>query len=149
MAKFDDEFDASFKELEGVHNFAKKQQFEQQAINEQHQQKIADYTTRGIVDTAMRGFIFSGGNETRGNSVAGNSGWLGNQIPYLTITMPNLSIPENYGHYHGYPSNITSRLGDLSGYTQVSAIHLDNLNATQPEIEELDGILKGGIIING
>ena len=54
-------------------------------------------------------------------------------------------MPDNYAHYHGYPSNITRKLGELSGYTVVSNIHLDGLNATSSEIEELESILSSNL----
>lgn len=91
--------------------------------------------------------INTGTNVPHGTNAGGNMGWYMNQTPYIIIVRPNLSMPENYGHYHGYPSNITSKIGDLSGYTEFSAIHLEGLTATSNELAELEKILKGGIRI--
>lgn len=88
-----------------------------------------------------------GGNVRRCSNLSGNLGMLSSQTPYLIISRPRLCMPDNYGHYHGYPSNITRKLGELSGYTVVSNIHLDGLDATSSEIEELESILKAGVII--
>lgn len=88
-----------------------------------------------------------GGDVRRCSNLSGNLGFLSSQKPYLIISRPRLCMPDNYAHYHGYPSNITRKLGDLSGYTVVSSIHLDGLNATSSEVEELESILKSGIII--
>ena len=88
-----------------------------------------------------------GGDVRRCSTLSGNFGFLSSQTPYLIISRPRLCMPDNYGHYHGYPSNITRKLGELSGYTVVSNIHLDGLDATSSELEELESILKAGIII--
>lgn len=88
-----------------------------------------------------------GGNVRRCSNLSGNLGFLSSQTPYLIISRPRLCMPDNYAHYHGYPSNITRKLGELSGYTVVSNIHLDGLDATSSEIEELESILKAGVII--
>ena len=47
----------------------------------------------------------------------------------------------------GYPCNITKRLGDLSGFTMVDDIQLNNVPCTDAEREELESILKGGVIL--
>lgn len=91
--------------------------------------------------------INTGTNVPHGSSAGGNTGWYMNQRPFIIIVRPRLSMPANYGHYHGYPSNITSRIGDLSGYTEFSAVHLEGLTATSNELSELEKVLKGGIII--
>lgn len=88
-----------------------------------------------------------GGDVRRSSNVGGNLGFISSQTPYIIISRPRLSLPDNYAHYHGFPSNITSKLGNLSGYTVVSNIHLDGLNATAEEVSELENILKTGIII--
>lgn len=91
--------------------------------------------------------INTGTNVPHGSSAGGNTGWYMNQRPFIIIVRPRLSMPANYGHYHGYPSNITSRIGDLSGYTEFSAVHLEGLTATSNELSELEKVLKGGIRI--
>ena len=67
--------------------------------------------------------------------------------PYLLLTTPNEAVPEYYERYCGLPSNITSRLGDLSGYTVVEDIRLNGLVATSPEVDEIYKLLKEGVII--
>lgn len=70
------------------------------------------------------------------------------QQPFLLISRPVQSVPTQYGHYNGYPSNIHyANLSGLSGYTEISEIHLDNVTATADELAELDGVLKGGILL--
>lgn len=86
-------------------------------------------------------------NVSRGSTGIGNTGHVAPQTPYLIITRPNLSIPENYGHYYGYPSNMYLELGTLSGYTKVGDIHLDNIGCSKVEEGWLNMNLHGGFII--
>ena len=70
------------------------------------------------------------------------------QEPFLIISRPVQSVPSQYGHYNGYPSNIYyNNFSGIRGYTEISEIHLDNIGATTDELEELDAILKGGILL--
>ena len=53
----------------------------------------------------------------------------------------------DYRHLYGVPLNKTKKIGDLTGFTSVGNIHLDNISATTQEKEELENILKDGFII--
>ena len=75
------------------------------------------------------------------------TGWLGIQKPYIMLSRPRLSIPENNNTLVGYPTNVYFILSDLSGYTEVQDIHLENVNATSDELEEIVSLLEGGVII--
>ena len=69
-------------------------------------------------------------------------------IPYIRIIRPQVSIPEQFNKLYGYPSNITAVLGDLSGYTEVQEVHLENIpNALSEEITMINNLLVGGIIL--
>lgn len=67
--------------------------------------------------------------------------------PYLFLTTPRQSFPEDYGHFCGFPCNVTDVLGNFSGYTVVEDIRLNGLVATSSEVEEIYQLLKSGIII--
>lgn len=70
------------------------------------------------------------------------------QTPYIIISRPSQSVPTSYGAYNGYPSNIYyNSLSRLSGYTEISEIHLDGVPATLEEITELESLLKGGVLL--
>lgn len=84
---------------------------------------------------------------SRSGSFQEGAGSLSIQQPYLIISRPKMSMPENYGHLYGYPSNITSSLGSLIGYTEVGAIHLEGISATSQEIDEIESLLMGGVIL--
>ena len=82
----------------------------------------------------------------KGGSASGGKGFLSPQRPYLIITRPDQSLPQNFNSFVGYPSNITKKLSTCKGYTEVELIHLENIPATSAELDELDGLLKAGVI---
>lgn len=83
----------------------------------------------------------------RSGSLSGTGGIMGNQIPYLILTRPRQALPELQNQFSGYPSFISSYLGDLVGYTEVDSIHLEGISATGAELNEIESILKGGVIL--
>lgn len=83
----------------------------------------------------------------RSGSLSGTGGIMGNQVPYLILTRPRQALPELQNQFSGYPSFISSYLGDLVGYTEVDSIHLEGIPATGAELNEIESILKGGVIL--
>lgn len=83
----------------------------------------------------------------RTGSLASTNGQLSIQTPFLIISRAEQSLPVNYAHYSGYPSNITAKLGSLSGFTKVESIRINDLAATQPELMEIYELLYKGVII--
>lgn len=83
----------------------------------------------------------------KGGSASGGKGFLSPQRPYLIITRPDQSLPKNFNSFVGYPSNITKKLSECSGYTEVDNIHLENIPATEAEISEIESLLKSGVFI--
>lgn len=68
--------------------------------------------------------------------------------PYLLVQRHNIPNINNYAHQVGLPSLYSGRLGDLSGYTKVSSVHLDGISgATDNELIDIENILKGGFVI--
>ena len=83
----------------------------------------------------------------KGGSASGGKGFLSPQRPYLIITRPDQSLPDKFNSFVGYPSNITKKLSECIGYTEVDNIHLENIPATEAEISEIESLLKSGVII--
>lgn len=83
----------------------------------------------------------------RSGSMGGTAGMMGIQTPYLILTRPRQALPENQNTFTGYPSYITSTLGDLTGWTTVSEMHLEGVPCTEGEAEEIVDILKSGVIL--
>ena len=90
--------------------------------------------------------MLSGADVKRTGSLSSASGFMGIKKPYLILSRPIQSLPSEYNAFRGFVSNITLSLSECSGYTKVSEIHLENIPATSAELDELDGLLKAGVI---
>ena len=93
--------------------------------------------------------VFNGARSKvhKSGSIGSMAGHMDIQTPYLIITRPVQSVPEKLNELQGYPSNITATLSDLTGYTEVETIYLKDIPATTAEIDEIEALLKGGVII--
>lgn len=86
-------------------------------------------------------------NPEKSGSMAGMGGMLGIQYPYLILTRPRQCVPDYQNTYTGYPSFITRGLSQLSGFTIVNSIHLQNVPATDEELTEIETLLKTGVML--
>jgi hypothetical protein len=87
------------------------------------------------------------GNKQSG-TMGSNAGALGIRIPYLIITHPVSYMPYEFNALEGLPANIFARLGSLSGFSRVRAVHLENIpEATAEEIAMIEEKLKEGVIL--
>lgn len=82
----------------------------------------------------------------RSGAMSSTGGLLGIQKPYLILTRPKQALPENQNKYTGYPSFITMALSDCTGYTEVDSVHLENMTCTDEEAQEIENLLKSGVI---
>ena len=82
----------------------------------------------------------------KSGAMGGTGGMMGVQTPYLILTRPRQALPKQQNRFTGYPSFITEKLAELSGYTEVDSIHLENVPATKPELSEIESLLKSGVI---
>ena len=82
----------------------------------------------------------------KSGAISGTGGMLAIQKPYLILTRPRQAHPANQNHYTGYPSFITENLSELSGYTEIEEIHLENVQATDTELNEIVSLLESGVI---
>ena len=83
----------------------------------------------------------------KSSSMSGTGGMLAIQTPYLILTRPRQAVPSGQNQFMGYPSFITENLGDISGYTEIESIHLENIPATEQELSEIETLLKEGVIL--
>lgn len=79
-------------------------------------------------------------------SMSGSPGLMGVQTPYLIITRPRQALPRSQNSFTGYPSFITESLDSLSGYTEVESCHLEHIPCTAEELEEIERLLKEGVL---
>lgn len=86
-------------------------------------------------------------NVSQSGNLGSNAGALGIRKPYVIITRPIPYNAENYPSFYGIPSQKYVMLGNVSGFTKVREIHVENINATNEEKSEIETLLKGGIIL--
>lgn len=80
-------------------------------------------------------------------SIGGGAGIMGVNYPYLIFNTPHVSIPSKQRHYTGYPSNQIVKLSALKGFNVIQAINLSVSGANDAEMNEIESILKGGVIL--
>ena len=103
----------------------------------------------GMVGAAIRAgssLIHSNVEVGRSGNLSANAGMLGCRVPYVIITRAVSADAANYRDFYGYPANKTVYLKNCSGYTRVKDIIL-HTSATQAERNEIEQLLKSGIII--
>lgn len=80
-------------------------------------------------------------------SMGGLGGLMGIQYPYLIECRSIRDMPQNYNKYNGIPLNKYYRVNQISGYTEFDSVRVDISGASADELNEIETILKGGIII--
>lgn len=116
---------------------------------------IASEAAKGGIGGAVGGGLSSAINValskhstvSRGGSTGGVSGALNTFTPYLIFHRPKQSLASGFKHFKGYPSNITTTLGSISGYTEVEHVHLNGIVCTDSERDEIRNLLKNGVIL--
>lgn len=81
------------------------------------------------------------------SGLSANAGSMCNRKPYLIIERPRVSLPKSYPNNIGYMCRISAKLSSVHGYTEVEAIHLDNVIATREEKAELEALLRNGVVL--
>lgn len=97
----------------------------------------------GITNLAFN----SHANVERSGSFTGNAGAMGSKIPYLIISRPQTAMAQNFETLSGYPSNTYTTISACTGFTQVKYVHVENLTATETEKQEIERLLKEGVIL--
>ena len=106
------------------------------------------YTTAGEITGATSQYADAmSGEVCQTGHLSSNVGMLGRFKPYLILEHPVQSLPSGYASYNGFPSNITSTLSGLTGYTEVESIHLHIPGATEEELADIEAILHSGVIL--
>lgn len=111
---------------------------------------VAGITTGGLIGAVaggVAGGLMGGTSIERSGNFSANSGALGIKKPYLIISRKTPYDADNYNDYYGYPSNKTVVLNSCKGFTRIKDIHVDIPNATNEEKNEIETLLKNGIII--
>ena len=77
----------------------------------------------------------------------GSTAQLAVQQPYIEIERPIQQLPRDYTKYNAYPSYMTAQLVNLSGWTEIQDIYIDDIDCTEPERADLLALLQSGIIL--
>lgn len=117
-----------------------------EAQNAQHAAAVSN-AKGSLASATANGMMGMKPNYKKSGAVSASTSLLNVKQPYLFLTTPRQSFPENYGHFCGFPCNIADTLGNFSGYTVVEDIRLNGLVATSSEVEEIYQLLKSGVII--
>nr|DAF90529.1 MAG TPA: hypothetical protein [Podoviridae sp. ctdet19] len=86
-------------------------------------------------------------NVDRSGSFTGNSGAMGSKVPYIIVSRPQTAMADKFETLSGYPSNTYTPLSACKGFTQVKYCHVENLSATETEKNEIERLLKEGVIL--
>lgn len=82
------------------------------------------------------------------NGFSGNAGALACKKPYLIISRQQNAMSNAIGETIGYPANSFVLLSQCVGYTEIKEIHLTGIDgATDAELNEIEALLKSGVII--
>lgn len=101
------------------------------------------------MDTAMNAASMAclSGRVEQSGQLSSNNGMLSGFKPYLILEHPVQSLPSGYSTYNGLPSNITSTLSGLSGFTKIESIHLQIPGATEEELRDIETYLHNGVVL--
>lgn len=98
---------------------------------------------------SVAGGIFNGATSNKQGSIGANAGAMGIKNPYIIITNTQAYDAYNYNKQYGFPANASIQLGSCKGYTRVKSVHVGSIsNATNEEKQNIDNLLKQGVIIN-
>ena len=79
------------------------------------------------------------------NGYSASAAMMGIRKPYLMIERPRPAYPANYAHDKGYPSNITTALSNVHGFTVISDIDLSGIPLTDAELNDIRALLSEGV----
>lgn len=73
--------------------------------------------------------------------------WLCN-YPYIRKSAVSWFKPDNYDHLYGNPLMQTKKLSEVSGFTKVAGVNLEDFSyATDNELSQIKAILLGGVLL--
>lgn len=103
-------------------------------------------TVAGGSLSALNSFM-DGPDIQRSGAYGGSSSGMSLRTPYIVLTRAVQHMPANYSHYVGYPSFITEKLSNCSGFTVIEEIIDNTIVATDTEKREIEALLKKGVIL--
>lgn len=83
----------------------------------------------------------------RSGSLGSAAGYLSYRRPFIVRKSPINTTAKNLAQESGYISNKGQKIGEYSGFTKCAAFVLDGITATKSELDEIETLLKEGVII--
>ena len=102
---------------------------------------IAAAATSAIAAAGVHGDI------AQSNSYNASASFMGCRRPFLLIERPVSNYSASYQREIGLPSNISKKIGSLTGFAMMGDIHLDGIDATDQEKLEIEKLLRSGVIL--
>lgn len=82
-----------------------------------------------------------------GGNAGSTVGLLSSRKPYFVLNRPRQAVASSQGTYSGFATWYTvESFGQLDGYTQIAECHLHDIPATDWELQEIERLLKEGVI---
>lgn len=79
-------------------------------------------------------------------AVSGSAGVTAIQTPFIIREAVRFHSTTGFNTVVGYPSYYYKRLSEVHGYTKVMDVHLHEVPATRGELDEIENLLKNGVI---
>ena len=102
---------------------------------------------RAGAQAVQQGFNSLQSHVTQGGSIGGNASIVASPYPYVIIKHRTPQTPTNFNKFYGRPTLKTVTLSKEKGFVKVKDINLHNINLTSDELNELESILKEGVIL--
>ena len=80
-------------------------------------------------------------------AIGGSSGFMNVMTPYVIREAVNYQSTAGMNELKGYPLHSVMQLSQVAGYTEVSNVHLEGISATSAELDEIESLLAGGVIL--
>lgn len=96
---------------------------------------------------AVSGVLNAHTRVSHSGAFSGAPGAMGVKKPYLIITRAQTFVASTFPHFDGYPTNVPVLLSSCSGYVRCEGVHLENVPATEPELAQIEDMLKSGVLI--
>lgn len=107
---------------------------------------VATAAAKGAANVAANPSLLSP-QVSHSGAVSGGAGCMGVQYPFVIREAVRFHSTAGFNKVSGYPSYYNRSLGDVSGFTTVLEVHLENVPATNGEIAEIENLLKSGVIL--
>lgn len=101
----------------------------------------------GAVATSALAAANAHGDIAQSNSYSSSVAFLGCRRPFVLIERPVSNFSKTYSKELGIPSNISRKLGNVSGFSVIGDVHLDGISATDAEKAEIERLLHEGVIL--